>query len=370
MEKYDQTQLFRRRLSIFRQPPGTDFTAYSHRMLSIKHTVTFLFSAKHFSLILILCSVINSTTVIAEKAEYNRQEPIYPIPIEIVVNEARAQLGEKLFTDVRLSKHKNIACSSCHLLTAGGDDNVAFGISSSAEQHVINTPSIFNARYNFRQNWDGSSNTLQEQVESVMSSHHEFDYQWNNVLNRLLQDEILTNEFNQAYQDGLTKNNIIDAIVEFENTLITPNARFDRYLRNEDNILTKNEIDGYRIFKELGCISCHQGINIGGNLYQKFGVFYNYLAERGNINKVDYGRMNYTNRQSDAFVFKVPSLRNVAVTAPYLHDGSAKTIEQAITIMGRTQLGRSLTENEVSLLKAFLNTLTGEYKNKSLDEAS
>jgi len=335
-------------------------------MLTNKHTV---FPGRYCSPALVLFSVIGSTAAVAE-TEYNRQEPIFPIPTEIEVNEARAQLGEKLFIDVRLSKNKNVACSSCHQLSAGGDDNVAFGISSSAGQHIINTPSIFNARYNFRQNWNGSSNSLQEQIETVMSNHHEFNNQWDNVLTRLLKDETLTKEFNQAYNDGLSKNNIIDAIVEFENTLITPNARFDRYLRKEDNVMTEKEIDGYHVFKDLGCISCHQGINIGGNLYQKFGVFYNYLAERGNINQVDYGRMNNTNRQSDEFVFKVPSLRNVAVTAPYLHDGSAKTIEQAITIMGRTQLGRSLTENEIHLLKAFLNTLTGEYKNKPLDEAS
>jgi len=321
-----------------------------------------------FALAFVIYGLVSSSPAIAEKTQYNRQEPIFPIPLEIEVNEARAQLGEKLFTDVRLSKHQNIACSSCHQLSAGGDDNVALGISSSAEKHTINTPTIFNARYNFRQNWNGSNTTLQEQVIGVMNNHHEFDNQWNKVISLLSKDEALSNEFSQAYREGLTKNNIIDAIVEFENTLITPNARFDRYLRNEENAMTKNEIDGYRVFKDLGCISCHQGINIGGNLYQKFGVFYNYLAERGNISKVDYGRMNITGQQSDAFVFKVPSLRNVAVTAPYLHDGSAETIEQAIIIMGRTQLGRSLTENETSLLKAFLNTLTGEYKNKPLDK--
>ena len=319
---------------------------------------------------LVLYGLVSSTAAIAEKTEDYRQEPIFPIPVQIEVNEARAQLGEKLFNDARLSKHQNISCSSCHQLAAGGDDNVAHGISGSAGQHIINTPSIFNARYNFRQNWDGSSATLQEQIETVISNHHEFDNRWDNVLDLLIQDKTLADEFNQAYKDGLTKNNIIDAIVEFENTLVTPNSRFDRYLRNEDNVMTKNEIKGYHVFKDLGCISCHQGINIGGNLYQKFGVFYDYLAERGNISKVDYGRMNNTDRQSDAFVFKVPSLRNVAVTAPYLHDGSAETIEQAITIMGRTQLGRSLTEDEISLLKAFLNTLTGEYKNKPLDKAS
>ena len=157
-----------------------------------------------------------------------------------------------------------------------------------------------------------------------------------------------------------------DAIVEFEKTLITPNSRFDRYLRN-DGSLTNKEIEGYTLFKELGCVSCHQGTNIGGNLYQKFGLFYDYLAERGNIQKQDYGRYNTSNREMDKFVFKVPSLRNIAVTAPYLHDGSAKTIEQAISIMGKTQVGKVLTDNEIELIKSFLNTLTGEYKNRPLD---
>ena len=137
-----------------------------------------------------------------------------------------------------------------------------------------------------------------------------------------------------------------------------------------NDILNDDEIKGYKIFKELGCISCHQGINIGGNLYQKFGVFYNYIAERGDIKKPDYGRINITDRLMDAYVFKVPSLRNIAVTAPYLHDGSAETIEEAISIMGKTQLGRLLSTDEVLYIKAFLNTLTGEYKNIPLDAKS
>jgi cytochrome c peroxidase len=339
-------------------------------MLPIKHIKTNGFSALILSPGLILLSVFITSSVRAESTEYFRQEPIFPIPQEIESDAAKVELGEALFFDVRLSKDKNIACSTCHQLTAGGDDNVALGISTSAEQHIINTPSVFNARYNFRQNWDGSNKTLQDQIKSVMSNHHEFNSQWSDIVARLSQDEKFNKDFNQTYKNGVTKSNIIDAIVEFENTLITPNSRFDRYLRNEENVLTKNEIDGYKVFKDLGCISCHQGINIGGNLYQKFGVFYNYLAERGDIKQVDYGRMNETSRQSDAFVFKVPSLRNIAVTAPYLHDGSAETIEQAIIIMGRTQLGKKLTEQEIFLIKSFLNTLTGEYKNKRLDEAS
>ena len=328
------------------------------------------FSASTLSLATTLLCVLNVSSARAESTEYYRQEPILPIPLHVEVDIKKAELGEMLFFDTRLSSNNQISCASCHQLDAGGDDNVAMGISIVADQHIINTPSIFNALYNFRQNWDGSVNTLEEQVDSVLKNHHEFDNNWADVTTILSEDIDLTNDFYETYPDGITRDNIINAIVEFEKTLTTPNARFDQYLRDEDAGLTEEEIKGYRVFKELGCISCHQGVNIGGNLYQKFGVFYNYIAERGDIKKPDYGRMNTTNRQMDAFVFKVPSLRNISVTAPYLHDGSAGTIEEAISIMGKTQLGRSLSTEEIRLIKSFLYTLTGEYKNIPLDGAS
>jgi cytochrome c peroxidase len=317
----------------------------------------------------LICALKASCAYAEDNAHY-RQEPIFPIPLKVEVESKKAELGELLFFDTRLSSNNQIACASCHQLEAGGDDNVALGISMAAEQHIINTPSIFNSVYNFRQNWDGSTKTLQQQVDAVLKSRHAFDNNWDDVIVTLSKDALLSNDFYEVYQDGFSKENIIDAIVEFEKTLTTPNSRFDRYLRNEDIELSDEEIRGYLTFKELGCISCHQGVNIGGNLYQKFGVFYNYIAERGDIKKPDYGRMNATNRQMDAFVFKVPSLRNIAVTAPYLHDGSAATIEEAISIMGKTQLGRALSTEEIDLIKSFLGTLTGEYKNKPLDGAS
>ncbi len=338
-------------------------------MLTIKHTHTpCLFSFTTLSLLL-MCS-LNTAYGQAETNQLYRQEPISPIPQKIEVDEGKAHLGEILFFDTRLSVSNTIACASCHQLESGGDDNVAMGISLSGDQHVLNTPSIFNALYNFRQNWAGSAKTLHQQVDLAVKNHHEFNNKWINIIVKLAMDNKIQRKFDKCYPDGLTKENIIDAIVEFEKTLITPNSRFDRYLRNEDKSLTKEEIEGYTLFKELGCISCHQGKNIGGNLFQKFGIFYDYIAERGEINKQDYGKFNTSNRQIDKFVFKVPSLRNIAVTAPYLHDGSAETIEEAISIMGKTQLGRTLTEKEILLIKLFLNTLTGEYKNKPLDVKS
>lgn len=310
---------------------------------------------------------LSTTCVRAEKDEPYRHEPIAPIPEVIEVDQARVRLGEKLFFDTRLSANNTISCASCHQLDSGGDDNIAMGILISADQYVHNTPSIFNALYNFRQNWDGSAETLHQQIDMAVESRHKLNNKWVIIINRLAMDNEFKNNFDTSYPGGITKENIIDAIVEFEKTLVTPNSRFDRYLRNEDKSLTKEEIKGYLLFKELGCISCHQGINIGGNLFQKFGLFYDYISERGDIKKPDYGKFNNSNREMDKFVFKVPSLRNVAATAPYLHDGSAETIEDAIGIMGITQIGRTLTKNEIALIKSFLNTLTGEYNSKRLD---
>lgn len=317
----------------------------------------------------LLCA-LKITPAQAENSEFYRHEPILPIPLKTEVDPDKANLGEKLFFDTRLSSNHQLSCASCHQLDAGGDDNVAMGISTLTDQHIINTPSIFNAQYNFRQNWDGSVKTLEEQIDMVLNNQHEFDNNWADVIAALSEDDALSKDFHNVYQDGITKDNITNALVEFEKTLTTPNSRFDQYLRREDDTLSAKEIKGYLIFKELGCISCHQGVNVGGNLYQKFGVFYNYIAERGDIKKADFGRMNVTNRQMDAYVFKVPSLRNIAVTAPYLHDGSAETIEEAISIMGKTQLGRTLSINEIHLIKSFLYTLTGKYKNKPLDGSS
>ena len=331
-------------------------------MLSPINNTTIISSHNLFRALILLCS-LQSAGAYAEIDEEIRQEPILPIPLVSEADSKKADLGEKLFFDLRLSSNSDLACSSCHQLDAGGDDNVT-------SRNIINTPTIFNVKYNFRQNWDGSVKTLGEQIDLAVRNHNVFKNSWDDIIATLSQDHELNEDFLELYLDGITRENIIDALVEFENTLTTPNSRFDKFLRYENNALSAEEIRGYEVFKKLGCISCHQGINVGGNLYQKFGVFYNYIAERGEIKKTDYGRMNITNRQTDAFVFKVPSLRNIAVTAPYLHDGSAQTLEEAIIIMGRTQLGRTLTTEQTLSIKAFLNTLTGEYKNIPLDDPS
>jgi len=317
----------------------------------------------------LLCAISLMPAAFAEGTL--RLEPITPIPLSTQLNADKVLLGESLFNDPRLSLNNKVACSTCHQLDAGGDDNQKIGIAHDGTMHVVNTPTVFNSRYNFRQNWDGSVRTLAAQIDKVVHNHLEANTNWTELIGELRQDYKLSKRFSGIYSEGITRDTFVDALTEYEKSLITPNARFDQYLRGDDNAITLQEKQGYQLFKDLGCISCHQGINIGGNLFQKLGIFYNYFAARGDIQHADYGRMNVTERQADAHVFKVPTLRNIEVTGPYLHDGTAETLEDVVIIMGRTQLGRDISTDEAKSIIAFLKTLTGEYKEKSLkDERS
>lgn len=293
-------------------------------------------------------------------------EPIQPIPVDSSLDPDKVALGSLLFNDTRLSKDNSLSCASCHQLESGGDDGMMTGISLDGSSHVVNTPTIFNVRFNFRQQWDGAALSLEQQVDHVLHNHMEAGSNWNELLAKLNRDSALVDKFENIYKDGISMENYLDALIEFEKSLVTPNSKFDQYLLGKLEALTDDEKKGYLRFKELGCISCHQGVNIGGNLFQKFGIFYDYLAERGEIINADYGRINVTNREVDMHVFKVPTLRNIELTAPYLHDGKAETLEQVIAIMGKTQIGKTISHEDVELLAKFLKTLTGEYKGASL----
>ena len=295
-------------------------------------------------------------------------EPIRAVIPVANIDADKALLGKALFNDKHLSRDNNLACADCHQLEAGGDDNITVSRGGSENGGAINTPTIFNAVYNFRQTWSGAADTLAEQIDMVIHNRREANTSWNELLEDIRQQPRLSEQFDRLYPDGVTASNYLDALVEYEKTLVTPGARFDRYLLGEDDAISADEKAGYHLFKEYGCVSCHQGVNIGGNLFQKFGIFYDYLQERGNITAVDYGRKNVTGREVDSFVFKVPSLRNVAVTAPYFHDGQVETLEEAVYIMGKTQLGRELNAKDIELISRFLRTLTGKYQGRYLDE--
>jgi len=293
----------------------------------------------------ILSFFLFCTTLIAN-------EPIKPIPLHMHVNEEKALLGKKLFFDTQLSRDKTVSCATCHILQDGGDDNLRHSFGIKGQEGPINAPTVYNAVFNFRQFWDGRAADLQDQAGGPVENPKEMGFNFTELIARLKKSPYKA-QFNAIYKDGITKENITDAIAEYEKTLITPNAPFDRYLRGDTNALSHKQKEGYELFKSKGCITCHHGINIGGNLYNKFGIF-----EDANTSAL--GRFNVTHRERDKYYFKVPSLRNIARTAPYFHDGRTYDLHEAVYSMAKYQLGRKITPQEVDKIVAFLKSLNGE----------
>jgi cytochrome c peroxidase len=292
--------------------------------------------------------------------------PFEPLPLKVGGGPA-AKLGETLYADTIMSVDGTLTCFSCHDLKKGGTDGLPKAHVSSRDTGQINTGTIFNLAFNFRFNWNGKFVTLLNHINGPVTSKDVMGISWPTLLKRVKGVEAYRREFGEIYSDGLTTENIRHAVTEYQLSLVTPNATFDRYLRGEKDSLNKQELAGYRLFKSLGCASCHQGINIGGNLFAKIGVIGNYFVDRqnagrGSVTETDYGRYQVTKNESDRHVFRVPSLRNVACTSPYFHDGSIRDLEEAVETMGRYQLGRELTQEQISLLVVFLRTLTGEHE--------
>jgi cytochrome c peroxidase len=291
-------------------------------------------------------------------------EPLKPLPAVPQQDARRVELGRRLFHEPRLSINNTLSCASCHQLDKNGADSRALSLGFDGKPVAVNTPTVFNAALNFRQFWDGRVETLEEQSNVVITSPHEMGSDWNTVIERLGQNPDYRRDFAAIFPDGVTRANVQQALASFERTLLTPNSRFDQYLLGNTDILTLEEKYGYQRFKEYGCIACHQGVNIGGNMFQKFGVFGDYIADRGNPTVADQGRFNVTADEADRAVFKVPSLRNVAITAPYFHDGSAPTLERAVDVMFQYQLGRMPSAEDKRLIMLFLTTLTGQREDK------
>ncbi|GLK88465.1 cytochrome-c peroxidase [Pseudomonas turukhanskensis] len=287
-------------------------------------------------------------------------EPIKPIPRWHTENGPRAELGRQLFNDKRLSANQSISCASCHLLDRGGADVRAFSLGLHGQATGFNAPSVLNAALNFRQFWNGRSATLEEQINDVLLSPVEMGANWTDVLARLSADRVYQQAFAANYSSGITQENVQNALATYERTLTTPKARFDLYLEGDSTAITEEEKAGYGRFKQYGCISCHQGINVGGNMFQRFGVMGDYFKDRTPITDADQGRFAVTGLEEDRHVFKVPGLRNVEHTAPYFHDGSAPTLDKAVEVMFKYQLGRRATDEDTRLIILFLKTLSGE----------
>ncbi|HEX6692017.1 MAG TPA: cytochrome-c peroxidase [Burkholderiales bacterium] len=293
-------------------------------------------------------------------AAQTADEPIKPLPLKLTLDARKVELGKALFNDKRLSKDNSISCASCHDMAKGGADGKPTAVGIGGQVGPINTPTVLNSSFNFRQFWNGRAATLEEQAAGPVHNPGEMGSNWDEVLPKLRADSAFAGSFAAVYKDGLKPANIQDAIAAFERSLVTP-SRFDRYLRGDLKAISEDEARGYTLFKTYGCVACHQGVNVGGNMYQQFGVMDEYFKARGKpVTEADLGRYAVTKAETDRHVFKVPGLRNVELTAPYFHDGSAGTLDEAVDVMFRYQLGRTAPASDKSLIVKFLKTLTGE----------
>ncbi len=287
-------------------------------------------------------------------------EPLVALAPPTNLNAAKVALGRKLFHDRILSGDGTLSCSTCHSLDMGGAEHRATSEGIRGQIGPINSPTVLNAALNFVQFWDGRARTLEEQAAGPIGNPGEMGSSIEAALTALKGRPDYVQAFAASYPEGITQTSLTHAIAEYERSLITPSP-FDRFLGGDRNAISEQARRGYDTFKSVGCPACHTGQNVGGSMYQKMGLVRNYFELRGTpLTEADNGRFNVTRQESDRHRFKVPTLRNVALTAPYFHDGTRQTLAEAVKIMGQVQLGRELTEPQVADIVAFLESLTGE----------
>lgn len=292
-------------------------------------------------------------------AAKHADEPISPIQPAVVKNPKLVELGQKLYFDPRLSKSGAISCNSCHNLSMGGTDNLKTSIGHNWQKGPINSPTVLNSRFSLAQFWDGRAKDLKEQAGGPIANPGEMAFTHDLAVDVLKSIPQYVAEFKGAFgSDGVSIDRVTTAIAAFEETLVTPDSRFDKWLKGDKKALNDKELAGYALFKNSGCVACHNGPAVGGNSFQKMGLVEPYKAT-----SPAEGRSAVTGKDADRFNFKVPTLRNVEMTYPYFHDGAANTLKEAVDIMGRLQLGKKFTDDENAKIVAFLKTLTGDQPN-------
>jgi cytochrome c peroxidase len=278
------------------------------------------------------------------------QEPITPVPLPPAADPLKLALGERLFADPRLSRGGSRSCSTCHDLGTNGGDRHRYETAVNGPNATLNTGTVFNAALSFRLGWEGRFRTLEAQAEASLENPEAMGTTVAEVVGKLSADPAMTRQFSEAYGHGPDRASLLDAIATYERSLLTPGSRFDRWLSGDAAALSAEEQNGYQLFKSIGCVSCHQGVNVGGNLFERHGIFHPLASPKPEI-------------------LRVPSLRNVAKTPPYFHDGSTPTLDEAVRKMGAAQLDRILSDRQVEAIVAFLNTLTGTYRGVPLTAA-
>ena len=294
-------------------------------------------------------------------------EPIIPVASSVEHDAAKAAMGKRLFSDESLSLDGTISCATCHVLENGGADHADERVSEGIYglKGGVNAPTVYNAEYNVLQFWNGRAADLVEQAAGPMTNPVEMGEQTvEQVVERLSADKALVKEFEALYPgEGLSAYTLCHAIAEFERTLITPDSRFDLYLKGDSDALSELEKKGYEEFKENSCAACHFGAAVGGRSFEYLDIYADYFGERSReieYNSDDEGLKGFTSKDEDLHKFKVPILRNIALTAPYFHDGSFQTLDEAMRAIARYELGKKLSSAEVDSIVAFLHTLTGQ----------
>ncbi|MCI5166654.1 MAG: cytochrome-c peroxidase [Candidatus Electrothrix sp. GM3_4] len=305
-----------------------------------------------------LACVVSQGASTARAAD-KQLEPIVPAT---GINKEKAELGKKLFFDPRLSKSGFISCNSCHNLSRGGTDNLKTSIGHKWQQGPINSPTVLNSSMNFVQFWDGRADTLKDQAGGPIANPGEMAFTHD------LAEEVLQSipAYVAAFKSIFGKDEIdnkididqvTDALAEFEKTLVTPNSRFDKWLKGDKDAMTADEQTGYKLFMDSGCISCHYGAAMNSSSFQRMGVAEEYKAKSQSPTE---GRKDVTGKDIHRFMFKVPTLRNIELTYPYFHDGGVQTLSEAVDTMARHQLNKKFSKEENAQLVAFLKTLTGD----------
>ncbi len=286
----------------------------------------------------------------------------------------KAKLGFDLYHDTHLSKDNTISCATCHPLDMAGVDLLQFSKGIYDQIGGINAPTVYNAAFNVAQFWDGRKADLAAQAGGPPFDGLEMGSEsWDEIIAKLKDNKAMVKLFEEVYpSSGMTGDNIMNAIAEFEMTLVTPNSKFDKYLKGDKTAMSSEELEGYDLFKEFNCATCHVGESLGGQSFEYMGIVKDYFAsrqmkaDREIIQIKDQGYLNATGKEEDRGYFKTPNLTNVALTYPYLHDGTAETLEDATKIMLEYQVGREANDEQIDKIVLFMNALTGEYNGKIL----
>ncbi|MBM4206457.1 MAG: cytochrome-c peroxidase [Gammaproteobacteria bacterium] len=292
-----------------------------------------------------------------------------PAPADNPTTPAKVALGKMLYHDPRLSSTGTVACASCHNVMAGGEDNRPVAMGVNGQTGGRSAPTVWNSAFNKVQFWDGRAESLEAQAAGPVTNPIEMGIKsWDDVVARLEKIEGYKKAFADAFGgNAISKDTATKAIAAYERTLITPNSPYDRYVTGEKDAMTDQQVRGMNKAVELGCTGCHSGPAFNGpGVFQKFPVTSNGMYQaKYNFSK-DKGLAEVTKKSEDEHMFKVPTLRNIALTAPYFHNGAVKTLDEAVRVMAKLQLNKDLSKEEIADIAAFLNALTGEFPKQEM----